>query len=227
MDATLVELCFTHAHLHPPAPPFWVEAPHSERFHTQLSFHPSSSSSHSLPVFPLMSPAPPAPIRSRTLHLHLPSTPHLHRRSSLSRLFACQLIPTPGYSPADERWGSGDGDVHSVRRTLTPLRLAVCGKERKNWSICWNRRGFMKTNQAMTHPTTCHLSNSVNKYFYASPSPSPPALFCILKCLPESWCVLPETPVIEAFCRQPSMWRWLVKHCPLLAKICHVFLQTT
>lgn len=49
----------------PPPPPFWVEAPHFERFRTQLSFHPSSSSSHSLPVFPLMSPAPSAPISSR------------------------------------------------------------------------------------------------------------------------------------------------------------------
>lgn len=121
-------LFHTHAHA---TPLFSVESPLFERFHTQLSFHPSSSSSHSLPVFPLMSPAPSPPVCCRTLPPHLPRLPPppiLHQcRSSLSRLFACELIPTPGYSPADERWGYRGCAVYA---THNPCSILQSGGEK-------------------------------------------------------------------------------------------------
>lgn len=115
MDATLLELCFTHASsLFPPKPLTSPDPTLSLAF--ILPHLPPT-----LPVFPLMSPAVSTLVCCRTLpsfpfplfppRLFLPTfppprPPAPHRRekaSSLSSLFAWELILTPGYSPADER----------------------------------------------------------------------------------------------------------------------------
>lgn len=61
------------------------------------------------------------------LHFFPPAAPYWRgETSSLSSLFASELILTPGYSPADERWGSVD--ILYMQPTIPLLCVAVWEK---------------------------------------------------------------------------------------------------
>lgn len=122
------------------------------------------------------------------LHFFPPAAPYWRgETSSLSSLFASELILTPGYSPADERWGSVD--ILYMQPTIPLLRVAVWEKTYppKKRSELMIKQAHWQIQQH-THSHILNIFTDINAGLHSHPQHFLTHHFTVVLCL--SYCLI-------------------------------------